>query len=60
MKAIAKWFVIALFTGSAVAASVTCPIDNTGMIFTGKTRVEMGKLLHEYRCPVGHTTWVVQ
>lgn len=60
MKVIARWFFIALFTSTAVAASVTCPIDNMSMIFTGKTRVEMGKMLYEYKCPTGHVTWIVQ
>jgi hypothetical protein len=49
-----------LASGLAVASSVTCPIDNMGMHFTGNTRVEMGKMLYEYKCPSGHRTWVVQ
>jgi hypothetical protein len=44
---------------SAVYASVTCPIDNMSMYFTGNTTTEMGKLLKEYKCPNGHTNWVV-
>ena len=44
----------------AYAATVTCPIDKGGMYFTGKTTTEMGKLLYQYKCPNGHTTWVVK
>lgn len=46
--------------GAAIAQSVKCPIDNFSMTFTGRTKVEMGKMLYEYRCASGHVTWVVQ
>lgn len=54
--------VIALILASAAALADTeyCPIDNLGMYFTGKTRSESGRLLYEYKCPRGHTTWVGQ
>lgn len=45
---------------AAHAQSVNCPIDNYIMYFTGQTRTEMGKMLFQYKCPQGHTTWVVQ
>jgi hypothetical protein len=48
------------FAGVAVASSVSCPIDDMSMYFTGKTRTVDGKLLYQYKCPRGHTTWVVQ
>ena len=44
----------------AFAVSATCPIDNLSMMWTGKTRVEMGKMLYEVKCVQGHTSWVVQ
>lgn len=44
----------------AMASSETCPIDNSMMWFTGQTRVEMGKMLYLYKCPLRHTAWVVQ
>jgi hypothetical protein len=47
-------------SGLAIAASVQCPIDNMNMVFTGQTKSEGGKLLYQYRCPSGHTTWVVK
>lgn len=44
---------------AAAYAAVSCPIDNGGMYFTGSTKTVGGKLLKEYKCPQGHTTWVV-
>jgi len=46
--------------GAAIAQSIQCPIDKGNMVFTGNTKIEMGKMLKEYRCPSGHVTWVVQ
>lgn len=43
----------------AAWANVTCPIDKMTMMFTGNTRVEMGKLLKEHKCINGHVTWLV-
>lgn len=37
-----------------------CPIDNMPMWFTGKTRVDSGKLLQLWKCPKGHEIWVVK
>ena len=34
-----------------------CPICGMNMYFTGNTKVEFGKLLKEYKCPVGHIYW---
>ena len=63
MSKILKTFLMVAALGmaaAAYAALVTCPIDNMNMIFTGQTTTEMGKMLFQYRCPVGHTAWVVQ
>lgn len=49
-----------LLIGSVLAQTVTCPIDKLSMMFTGTTKVEMGKMLYEHRCANGHTTWVVK
>jgi hypothetical protein len=46
--------------GAAIAQSIQCPIDKGSMFATGRTKVEMGKMLYEYRCASGHVTWVVQ
>lgn len=37
-----------------------CPIDGSSMMWTGRTEVEMGKMLKEYKCPMGHVSWVVE
>ena len=42
------------------AWAYNCGICNMGMYFTGRTQTEWGKLLYEYRCPVGHVWWIVK
>lgn len=59
-KKIAAFMAALAFAASAYAWGMSCPIDSMGMYFTGNTRIEMGKLLYEYKCPSGHVTWVVQ
>jgi hypothetical protein len=65
----AKRIYLAIFAALAVASvavatltpmSNPCPIDGSGMYFTGKTKTVSGKLLYEYKCPQGHISWVVQ
>lgn len=34
-----------------------CQYDGNAMIWTGKTKIEWGKLLKEYKCPIGHIEW---
>ena len=51
--------VLALIGVIAIEA-VTCPIDNFTMSWTGRSKTDSGKMLHEYKCPSGHVTWVVQ
>ena len=41
----------------AVPRNCKCPICNGTMMWTGKTKTEWGKLLKEYKCPVGHIEW---
>lgn len=63
MKKAIKLFLVLVTIGAATAAYaavVDCPIDGMSMRFTGNTQIEMGKLLKEYKCPHGHTTWVVR
>ena len=50
--------VLALLAIAAVA--ITCPEDDSGAYFTGKTRVSSaGKLLKQYKCnSYGHLFWV--
>ena len=38
--------------------SPSCQFDGSQMIFTGKTKVEWGKLLKEHKCPSGHIAWI--
>ena len=42
------------------AVAVTCPEDDSGAYFTGKTRVSAnGKLMKQYKCNAyGHLFWV--
>lgn len=50
-----------LVSGAALAYGVTCPVDNSSAYFTGQTQIDTatGKLLKLYKCPRGHTFWVV-
>jgi hypothetical protein len=57
MKAIVSALALTL---AAAFGDITCPIDNMSMLWTGKTTFEMGKMLQLYKCPMGHTTWVVK
>ncbi len=50
---------IATLVIAAYAQNYICQLDNTSMYFTGNTKLEWGKLLKEYKCPNGHTAWVV-
>jgi len=38
-------------------AALKCPICGLSMYWTGKTDVEWGKLMYQYRCPAGHVYW---
>lgn len=52
----------ALLLLSAIAVyafGVSCPLCNASMIWTGQTQFEYGKMLKQYRCPAGHTFWMV-
>jgi hypothetical protein len=60
-----KTFVLAfvilmIATVTAFAATYRCKYDNSTMTWTGNTKVEWGKLTKEYKCPVGHTSWIVE
>lgn len=45
-------------SGAALGAiGHSCPSCNMSMYFTGGTQVEWGKLMKQYRCPVGHVYW---
>ncbi len=45
---------------TSAAATITCPEDDSGAYFTGKTRTnESGKLMKQYKCNMyGHLFWV--
>ena len=54
---------VLLFSGFTLishAATITCPEDDSGAYFTGKTRTsQAGKLLKQYKCnSYGHLFWV--
>jgi hypothetical protein len=46
---------------AADAGSYTCQIDHSALYATGQTRTDTvtGTLLWEYKCPMGHTFWIV-
>ncbi len=46
--------------GVAKAQNPQCPVDKGMMSATGNTKVEMGKMLIEYKCLNGHVMWVVR
>jgi hypothetical protein len=48
-----------LTTIAVYAFGKQCPLCNSGMIWTGKTQYEWGKAIKQYRCPAGHTFWMV-
>jgi hypothetical protein len=35
-----------------------CPSCSMSMFFTGETKVDWGKVLKLYECPVGHSYWI--
>lgn len=47
-----------VISSAAFAQNYLCVVDDTPMMWTGRTQADSGKLLKEYRCLRGHTTWV--
>jgi Zn-finger nucleic acid-binding protein len=39
---------------SYTSGTVTCPLCGGSMYFTGRTKIEWGRMLKIYRCPAGH------
>jgi len=60
MKKIWMLFAALMLAASVWATSLTCSIDDSGLMWTGKTRVEWGKMLYEHRCLQGHRFWLTQ
>jgi hypothetical protein len=59
-----KLLLAALLVAAAFAADAgnyTCQIDHSAMYATGQTRTDpvSGTILWEYKCPMGHTYWIV-
>ena len=52
--------VLIVLAATVYAEWIKCPIDSLVMTWTGKTRTEMGKMLHQYKCVNGHIQWIVQ
>jgi hypothetical protein len=40
------------------ATTLTCNIDRTDLLWTGKTAMEWGKLLYEHKCANDHYFWL--
>lgn len=60
MKRVLTFVLLLLAAGTLAAAMVSCPIDDSAMYPTGRTRAELGKVLWEYKCTrSGHVMWVV-
>jgi hypothetical protein len=59
LKKFSVWLSLLLFGAIlALAASVTCPIDDLTATFTGQTHWESGDMFQQYRCPRAHVFWV--
>jgi hypothetical protein len=45
---------------SLMAASVTCPVDDSSSYFTGETKIDSGHLMNKYKCNLNakHVFWV--
>ena len=52
-------FLLILTALAVYAFGQQCQLCNGSMIWTGKVQTEWGKMLKEYRCPAGHTFWMV-
>lgn len=50
-------FILVAAFAFAVPRNHKCPICSGTMMWTGETATEWGKLLKEYKCPVGHVEW---
>lgn len=48
--------------GTLFAFNVSCPIDGSSAIWTGKTVVDQAtaKLLYEHKCARGHVFWALK
>jgi hypothetical protein len=57
------FFVLAILIVAVMvvfAETYRCQLDNGTMYFTGNTKTEWGKLAKEYKCPSGHSYWIVE
>ena len=53
------FLVLAVATVIAVAGfSEKCPTCGLGMIWTGDTKTEWGKMFYRYECPSDHAWWI--
>jgi len=55
-----KILLVGSITFSIFAFGVYCPVCNGYMTWTGKTQIEWGKMLKEYKCLNNHCSWIVQ
>lgn len=51
--ALALWFHLSIW-------GVECPVHDTDMYFTGRSKVKNGHMFYLYRCPLGDSYWVRQ
>lgn len=59
MKKLAVLFFICMISTMLFATpkSHKCPLCYGTMMWTGETKTEWGKLLKQYKCPLGHFEW---
>lgn len=49
-----------VLAATAWATSLVCNIDNGMLFWTGRTRIEWGKMLYEHKCLQDHRFWLTQ
>lgn len=56
-----KWIAAAAVSAAIAYGTVTCPLHDMEMWATGRIQFSSwGKQMSEYRCPMGHTSWIVE
>ena len=60
MKKILMFIAAMLLAVTAWATSLRCNIDESTLMWTGRTRIEWGKMLYEHKCLQNHYFWLTQ
>jgi len=58
MKRILIAFGVLLLAGVAWASNHICKYDHGSLFWTGKTRIEWGRMEYECKCGAGHAYWL--